>query len=456
MKKLYTVLAAALAVAMGASAASPLKSLDKVNIKRDFTVKTELSSALKADDSKSLIRKAAKAKAAEGLTAEDITSDYLCSAYSQATNPETNSAYGWDNLGVATIYPTSATDITINGLLGLGSEANFTGSFSSADASITVPGKQIATVLIPKEEQTPGATEPEYDEIYMKLYVSRVKWDATTINDQLVETDEPIVFNYNAKNHRYSYECETSADGKRIVTLLIMERVNKDGSHIVTPTGSYSFFDMLAMVDLDAINGIINFEALDATASTAGNIVFKEEGAYIYGEVTGNNKFLVKNLYDYGFGVSVEFDITSDKKISAKDVLLVELKEQGKVISFYLSATNDVTGEIDEEAPIEFQGSSEVINTEFGQSTITMFSNSQLLVDLDTSMQYRLLWEMIQNTQMIFFYDVFSSAGVEDVTVADENAPVEYFNLQGVRVENPEAGLYIRRQGNTATKVLVK
>ena len=71
-------------------------------------------------------------------------------------------------------------------------------------------------------------------------------------------------------------------------------------------------------------------------------------------------------------------------------------------------------------------------------------------------MQYRLLWEMIQNTQMIFFYDVFSSAGVEDVTVADENAPVEYFNLQGVRVENPEAGLYIRRQGNTATKVLVK
>ena len=35
MKKLYTVLAAALAVAMGASAASPLKSLDKVNIKRD-------------------------------------------------------------------------------------------------------------------------------------------------------------------------------------------------------------------------------------------------------------------------------------------------------------------------------------------------------------------------------------------------------------------------------------
>ncbi len=70
MKKLYTVLAAALAVAMGASAASPLKSLDKVNIKRDFTVKSELTSALKANDAKSLMRKAAKAS--EGITAEDI------------------------------------------------------------------------------------------------------------------------------------------------------------------------------------------------------------------------------------------------------------------------------------------------------------------------------------------------------------------------------------------------
>jgi hypothetical protein len=47
------------------------------------------------------------------------------------------------------------------------------------------------------------------------------------------------------------------------------------------------------------------------------------------------------------------------------------------------------------------------------------------------------------------------SASVSNIVV-DENAPVEYFNLQGVRVANPENGLYIRRQGNKATKVLVK
>ncbi len=37
-----------------------------------------------------------------------------------------------------------------------------------------------------------------------------------------------------------------------------------------------------------------------------------------------------------------------------------------------------------------------------------------------------------------------------------ENAPVEYFTLQGVRVANPENGLFIKRQGTKAQKVIVK
>lgn len=44
-------------------------------------------------------------------------------------------------------------------------------------------------------------------------------------------------------------------------------------------------------------------------------------------------------------------------------------------------------------------------------------------------------------------------SGVESIAVDAENAPVEYFNLQGVRVEEPVSGFYIRRQGSTVTKV---
>ena len=53
------------------------------------------------------------------------------------------------------------------------------------------------------------------------------------------------------------------------------------------------------------------------------------------------------------------------------------------------------------------------------------------------------------------------TTGVEDVisdeTVAEDNdAPVVYYNLNGVRVENPSNGIFIRVQGKKTEKVLVK
>ncbi len=54
----------------------------------------------------------------------------------------------------------------------------------------------------------------------------------------------------------------------------------------------------------------------------------------------------------------------------------------------------------------------------------------------------------------LYGYDFEGSASLDSI-VADENAPVEYFNLQGIRVANPENGLYIRRQGNKVAKVVL-
>lgn len=49
-------------------------------------------------------------------------------------------------------------------------------------------------------------------------------------------------------------------------------------------------------------------------------------------------------------------------------------------------------------------------------------------------------------------------AGINGISVDNENAPVEYYNLQGMRINNVEnnPGLYIRKQGDKATKVFVK
>jgi len=54
-----------------------------------------------------------------------------------------------------------------------------------------------------------------------------------------------------------------------------------------------------------------------------------------------------------------------------------------------------------------------------------------------------------------FRLDLNALNGVEDVTV-DSDEPVFYYNLQGISVEKPTDGIYIRRQGTKTSKVIVK
>ena len=51
-------------------------------------------------------------------------------------------------------------------------------------------------------------------------------------------------------------------------------------------------------------------------------------------------------------------------------------------------------------------------------------------------------------------YILPGTTDITDGATVDENAPVEYYNLQGIRVYNPSKGIYIMRQGNKVTKVL--
>lgn len=40
--------------------------------------------------------------------------------------------------------------------------------------------------------------------------------------------------------------------------------------------------------------------------------------------------------------------------------------------------------------------------------------------------------------------------------IDNANAPVEYFNMQGIKIANPDNGLYIRRQGSDVSKIMVR
>ena len=50
-----------------------------------------------------------------------------------------------------------------------------------------------------------------------------------------------------------------------------------------------------------------------------------------------------------------------------------------------------------------------------------------------------------------------SNVGINKVAVDnDANAPVEYYNLQGVKVSNPSNGIFIKVQGKKTEKVYIK
>lgn len=58
----------------------------------------------------------------------------------------------------------------------------------------------------------------------------------------------------------------------------------------------------------------------------------------------------------------------------------------------------------------------------------------------------------------LFMVELPDTGGVEDVTISntDSYAPVEYFNLQGVKITSPGTGIYIRRQGAEVEKVAIR
>ncbi len=62
----------------------------------------------------------------------------------------------------------------------------------------------------------------------------------------------------------------------------------------------------------------------------------------------------------------------------------------------------------------------------------------------------------IGKTAKAYFY-IGDTSGIADIE-ADDNAPVEYFNLSGVRVDdtNLTPGIYVRRQGSKVSKIILK
>lgn len=67
----------------------------------------------------------------------------------------------------------------------------------------------------------------------------------------------------------------------------------------------------------------------------------------------------------------------------------------------------------------------------------------------------KVAFSTITETGAAFTVYTDEQAGVDNIAV-DSNAPAVYYNLQGMPVENPSNGIYIKRQGNKTQKLFIK
>lgn len=61
--------------------------------------------------------------------------------------------------------------------------------------------------------------------------------------------------------------------------------------------------------------------------------------------------------------------------------------------------------------------------------------------------------QLVQGKSLTMYKLTLAASAIENV--AADNAAVEYYNLQGVKVANPENGIFVKKQGAKATKVVL-
>lgn len=165
------------------------------------------------------------------------------------------------------------------------------------------------------------------------------------------------------------------------------------------------------------------------------------EPLYMVGQVNGNN-------WDISNPVEIPWNATSqcyeaNLTIDGAEFKFSEVSGNGDWNAFNAKAiciADDQLVEYGNKAELwKYSGT----NCKFGSS-------------IEAGKEYNIKISVIEGSNVKGGYILVSeSTGVENVEV-EANAPAVYYNLQGVEVANPENGLYIVKQGNKVSKVLVK
>ena len=153
----------------------------------------------------------------------------------------------------------------------------------------------------------------------------------------------------------------------------------------------------------------------------------KEETGNIYGIVRDKNESLEHELYTYNPKTPDKYKPLNDVDVTLKD-------SEGNVVGTYKTDVN-------------YNGAFVFMNVEAGEYTVEFahpdYEDNPISVTVEAA---------TTSYPTAFLENV---SGIENIAI-EENAPVNYYNLQGVKVTNPSNGIFIKVQGDKATKEYVK
>lgn len=197
-------------------------------------------------------------------------------------------------------------------------------------------------------------------------------------------------------------------------------------------------------------NGLFNENLIYGTFTGEENTQYAEVDIY-----ANNGIYKVKNPYKTLYAALSLDGVSPDLVINAKDPdnVMIELQSVGLTGGadgvYYLFNEGWYAAEYDEELDPalictltkDAEGNVEII---FPYHSCTVYASTSQKFYYGSSYESVLKFKEVE-------------AGVNEVGIDNSNAPVEYYNLQGVRVANPAAGqLIIKKQGTEVSKVLVK
>lgn len=204
------------------------------------------------------------------------------------------------------------------------------------------------------------------------------------------------------------------------------------------------FLDVCYSVECNRVNSILTMADLDLDTMTPTEI-----SGYVNVKLNGNVLSLY-NFYGLGFTTPINFVIDKESKTAtATDQLVGE----GDAYDFYFATTLDGQNVVKTVVADITGDNNNVLEFGLGDDLVGIVGFNKNATTI--AGWYMIGYDMILTTP----FNLLDNNGVEGIVVDNDNsaAAVEYFNLQGVKVNNPVAGgLYIRRQGTDVQKVIVR